>query len=235
MSGQHHHDDFAFEPVPGLPKQLPPEETILWRGAPAWGLLARKAFHVRKVAIYFAILFVWQVGARILEGAALAQITASAAWILGLSAVCLAILGGLAYAQSKATIYTLTDKRIIIRSGVALPVTINVPLKLIQGADLNRASDGSGDIAMKVDPSQRVYYTLLWPNVRPWRLAKPEPMLRALKDVDPVAHLLAKALESEAAAAGIESQRATLKTETAKGEAAPKGVSLDGPYGAATS
>jgi len=164
----HQHDDFAFEPIPGLPKRLPPEENILWRGAPAWSRLARRAFHIRKIAVYFALLFVWQVGARIFEGAAPAEIFSSATWILSLSAAGLALIALLAWAMARSTIYTLTNKRIIIRTGVALPVTINIPLKLIETARLNRHADGSGDIAMKADPKQRVYYSLLWPNVRPW-------------------------------------------------------------------
>lgn len=37
----HGHDDFAVEPIPGLP-ELPPEgEHILWQGAPCWHALAR--------------------------------------------------------------------------------------------------------------------------------------------------------------------------------------------------
>ncbi len=42
----------------GLPGQLPPGETILWQGAPHWRALARDAFHVRGVAVYFALLAV---------------------------------------------------------------------------------------------------------------------------------------------------------------------------------
>ena len=220
----HQHDDFAFEPIPGLPKRLPPEEKILWRGAPAWSRLARRAFHIRKIAVYFALLFVWQVGARILEGAAPAEVFSSATWILTMSATGLGIIALVAWAMARATIYTLTNKRIIIRTGVALPVTINIPLKLIQAARLNRNADGSGDLAMKVDPEQRVYYSLLWPNVRPWHLAKPEPMLRALDAVDPVAELLTEALTKETLLAQAEETGETVEgvTTEAKGPAKEK-------------
>ncbi len=238
MSPRDHHDDFAFEPVPGLPKRLPPEEKILWRGAPAWRRLARRAFHIRKIAAYFAILFVWQVGARIFEGGGLAEVTASASWILGLSATGLGIIALIAYVMARSTIYTLTNKRIIIRTGVALPVTINIPLKLIRSADLKMNADGSGDIAMTADPKQRVYYTLLWPNVRPWRLAKPEPMLRCLDKVEPVAELLSEALRKEALLAEAEENGAD-ETIAAKpqGHGASKPqreeMALGGRYGAA--
>ena len=36
-----HHDDFNFEPVHSLPAALPPDEHILWQGAPNPCRLAR--------------------------------------------------------------------------------------------------------------------------------------------------------------------------------------------------
>jgi hypothetical protein len=44
------HDDFAFEPVPGLPAPLPKGERILWQGSPRWQSLARTAYYVNIVA-----------------------------------------------------------------------------------------------------------------------------------------------------------------------------------------
>ena len=38
------HDDFATEPVPGLPGHLPPGEVVLWQGRPDAWRLAREAF-----------------------------------------------------------------------------------------------------------------------------------------------------------------------------------------------
>ena len=49
-----HHDDFASEPVPGLPERPPAGERILWQGAPDRRTLARTAYHTRLVAAYFA-------------------------------------------------------------------------------------------------------------------------------------------------------------------------------------
>ena len=45
------HDDYAGEPIPGLPADLPEGERLLWQGSPAWMSLAVRAFHIRKVAI----------------------------------------------------------------------------------------------------------------------------------------------------------------------------------------
>ena len=38
----HEHDDFAVEPLPGLPAQPPKGEVILWQGRPQTFALARR-------------------------------------------------------------------------------------------------------------------------------------------------------------------------------------------------
>ena len=69
-----------FEPVHGLPAHLPQGERLLWQGAPSWRSLAIRAFHVRKVAIYFGLFGLWQIGSALASGqglpAALASIQA---------------------------------------------------------------------------------------------------------------------------------------------------------------
>ena len=52
-----------FEPIRGLPGDLPEGETILWQGAPNWLTLAEQAFHVRAVAAYFALMLLWRLTA----------------------------------------------------------------------------------------------------------------------------------------------------------------------------
>jgi hypothetical protein len=64
------------------------------------------------------------------------------------------------------------------------------------GADLRR--DGSGDIALRLSESGKLGYIVLWPHVRRWRMARPEPMLRALPDAAKVAQVLARGLAASA-------------------------------------
>jgi hypothetical protein len=47
-------------------------------------------------------------------------------------------------------------------------------------------------------------YSNLWPHVRPWRLANPEPMLRSIPEAERVAQILSNALVAELPAGSIE-------------------------------
>ena len=47
-------------PPEGLPGPLPPGERLLWQGRPALLSLARRAFHVDLVALYFGGLALYQ-------------------------------------------------------------------------------------------------------------------------------------------------------------------------------
>ena len=53
VSATHEHE---WEAAPGLPSTLPAGERIVWQGSPDWKQLAVHAFHVRKIAVYFALM-----------------------------------------------------------------------------------------------------------------------------------------------------------------------------------
>ena len=183
------HEDYAFEPVRGLPARLPEGERLLWQGAPSWWRLAVHAFHVRKVAIYFALVAVWQVWS--------AGNASPLPWLALAAVASIAILTGLAWLYARTPVYTLTSKRVVIRSGLALPVTLNLPLSMIDKASLRRHGRGpAGSIALEIIRPDRVAWLVLWPNVRPWTLNHPQPFLRALDDADVVVPLLSDALRT---------------------------------------
>jgi hypothetical protein len=72
-------------------------------------------------------------------------------------------------------------------------VTYNLPLKRIAAADLSTVPGGHGDIALALAPGDRIAWLQLWPHARPWRLAQPEPALRAVPDAAVVARRLTQA------------------------------------------
>ena len=185
--------EYEMEPVPGLPGLLPKGETIIWQGAPNWLVLARTAFHTGTVAAYFAALTVFALGAALWRGVEAPSDLAGVAITVGGMIVGLALLHLLAWAVARSTIYTLTDRRVVLRFGVALPKCINLPLGIIGNVDLRHRANGTGDLAIKLNSEQRLGYAALWPHVRAWHYVEPQPMMRAVPDVDAVATLLARA------------------------------------------
>lgn len=186
------HDDLHIEPVRGLPEALPDGERILWQGSPSVAALARDALRVRWVAGYFVLLFAWKalVGMAVSDpGPALVQAT----FWLALGAVACALLWAIAWVQAKATVYTITDARVVMRIGAALTMTVQFPYRWIGAADLMAASDGTGTIALRTLGGTRFSYLVLWPHARPWRLNPTQPALRCIPDAAAVARLLAEA------------------------------------------
>lgn len=180
--------------VRGLPGDLPEGEQVLWQGSPDWREFAVRVFHTRFVAGYFAILCTWSIFATLWEGGTLAAALSSAVWSMVGGALALGLLYYLAWLIARTTIYTLTNKRIAMHYGVALPMTINIPLRCIDSAGLRVYPRGTGDIPLVLKGPDRFAYFHLWPNARPMRYAKAEPMIRAVADVEDAAQIIARAL-----------------------------------------
>jgi hypothetical protein len=186
------HDD---EAAPGLPAPLPTGERLLWRGAPDWRVLARRSFHLGKLAAYFGVLVVWQFVSSLADGGGTAGALAATVWTLPVAALGLGLVALLSWLVATNTVYTLTDRRVVMRVGVVLTVTFNLPLKRIEAARLHPLPGGAGDIALQLHPDDRIGYIHLWPHARPWHFARTEPMLRALPDAAAVADQLTQALK----------------------------------------
>ncbi|MFY8152267.1 MAG: photosynthetic complex putative assembly protein PuhB, partial [Hyphomicrobiales bacterium] len=130
------HDDFAFEPIPGLPARPPEGETILWQGGPDWRGLAWRAFHVREVAFYFGALVAAQPVLALIQGTPLAATLLPMTWIALAGSIAAGLLAALAWLAARGTVYTITNRRLVMRFGIALPMTINLPFALVAGASL---------------------------------------------------------------------------------------------------
>jgi hypothetical protein len=185
--------EHEFEAQYGLPEELPTGERILWQGTPDWKVLARRVFHVRKVAVYFALMLAWRFASAFADSQSMIDAFASLAWLAPIFALGLGLLLLLGWWSARSTAYTLTNKRIVMRIGIVLTVTYNLPLKRLESADLHDAGNGCQDIALTLERGTRIAWLHLWPHVRPWRVAQTQPMLRALPDAQAVSALLAAA------------------------------------------
>lgn len=189
--------------APGLPEHLPPGETVLWRGKPDWRSLAIRAFHARKMAIYCGVLMAWRLGADISAGLPAGEVALGMVYMLPLLAAGVGIPTALGWLYARSTVYTVTSRRVVMRIGAALPMTLNLPFRGIGNVSLRRFADGTGDLPLALLGKNRIAYLHLWPHARPWRLAKPEPMLRCVPDAQSVAAILAQAM-SEAVPGKVE-------------------------------
>ncbi|MFO6465212.1 photosynthetic complex putative assembly protein PuhB [Jannaschia sp. KMU-145] len=190
------HDDFDQEPIRGLPELLPEGEEILWQGSPDWWALTKESLSVRGVALYFGLLFGWQTvsaAADVPWATALAQ----SSFYLVLGAVTCAILAAIGWCQAKAAIYTITNRRVILRIGAALTMTLQFPFRWIAAADLTTRKDGTGTIALRTLGETRFSYLMIWPHLRPWRFTPTQPALRAIPKAAEVARLLAEAAQAD--------------------------------------
>lgn len=186
----HEHE---FEAAHGLPETLPRGERILWQGVPDWRLLAIQVFHVRAVAIYFAVLLGWRAANVVYDGGGATQALLSVALLAPLALLALALLTVLAWLSSRTTVYTLTNRRVVMRVGIVLSITFNLPLRQVESAGLRPVRGGHGDIALVLAPGERIAYLHLWPHVRPWQLRRTQPMLRCVADAATVGQLLTRA------------------------------------------
>lgn len=192
MSIESHGHEYEFEPQYGLPERLPPGEHILWQGSPDFATLARRVFRVRVLALYFALLLASRAGLVLGAGGGLDEALRSIQWLTPVALLGLASVATLAWLTARTTVYTLTDKRVVMRVGIVLTVTFNLPLNAIASAALRRHTNGFGDITLVLAGRDRIAWLQLWPSVRPWRFARPEPMLRAV----PSAALVAARLQT---------------------------------------
>ena len=187
------HHEHEFEAAPGLPEALPAGEHILWQGSPDWKRLAVDAFHVKRLTIYFAAMLLLQVVLSWDTSASL-RMNLGALTISGsLALIALGLLALTAKLSASTTMYTLTNKRIVMRIGIVLTLSFNLPLRWIQAAQIKPQTDGFGDIALELKGDDRIAYLHLWPHARPWYINQPQPLLRNIADIQNVGQLLHKA------------------------------------------
>lgn len=187
--------EHEYEPLPGLPGNLPQGETLLWQGAPRWRSLGRFAFHDRKLVLYFVVLLGWYAIATTLREGVLAA-AGGTALFAGLALLAVAFVEVLAWLVARTTLYTITSHRVVMRFGIALPITINLPFKVITAAALKTNSDGTGDLQLALAPTQKVSYFMLWPHIRSSHFFVPKPVLRAVPNAAKAAAILGRALAS---------------------------------------
>ena len=197
------HDEFASEPVRGLPERPPEGETILWQGRPHGWWLTWDSLSLPWVAGYFVALTLWRFFT-VIDQVTMMRAMALSVPFLIMGAIVIALLLVVGYVQARATVYTITNRRVAMRIGAALTVTLNLPYSQIANADLRRGRGGTGTIALDLMGDTKLSYLVCWPHVRPWRMGRAQPALRSIPDAENVARILAEAAETRVATPQIE-------------------------------
>ena len=178
----------------GVEMPLPEGERVLWQGNPSRGALALHAFHARKIAIYFCVLIVMTALFARGEAQPMQFFTTSALWLAIGGAMSTAFAFTVAMLSSRTSLYAITERRVVMKIGIALPVVLNIPLNIIDAVGVKKRADGSGELSLKLANKSRVAYAVLWPHARAWHVRYPEPLLRGIPNVDVVGDLLKQAL-----------------------------------------
>ena len=187
--------EYAYEPTRGLPGVLPQDEQILWQSSPDWKIMAMTALHIRLCLAYFAAIVIWLATHGDVNSA------------MAVSVLCICVTGLFAlfaWGVERTTVYTLTNKRLVLRIGVALNKCINLPLSEIRSADLKMLPSGHGNIVLSLKGAPRLGYIMLWPHARSLRFVTPQPTLRAIPDASAFAALLFKTTQAVQPVAPVE-------------------------------
>ena len=188
-------DDFAVEPIEGLPELLPKGEVILWQGRPNWLRLTIESLNLWWVIGYFGLLAAWRFLSVIDYMPFGTSISASIPFLFVAAFVGL-LLCSVGYIQAKATLYTITNRRVAMRIGAALTVTLNLPFTKIDNAAVAIKRGGFGNIAFETSGKTKFSYFVLWPHARSWYCSKPQPTLRCIADIEKVSSILGDAAKS---------------------------------------
>lgn len=184
--------------IRGVPHPLPAGEHVLWEGAPAHGAMATHVFHRRLFALYFAAITGWWVTHTTVA-------IGSSDWLtglggrLGLAFVVLAIVEVLSRVSARTSWYAITNRRVVLKIGMVIEMSINIPFSIIESAGVGTFRDGTGQVMLTLVKSSRLAYIALWPHCRVFSVNQPQPILRGLADAQHVGTLLANAVAEAAA------------------------------------
>lgn len=182
----------ALGSVHELPAALPDGEHVVWQGSPSWWALAR-SLHIKLVTVYMVVLLGWYVGDGLWHGepAPLLHIARMSA----IAILAVVLFASYAFLVCWSTSYTATNRRLIIQSGIALPISFNIPFSILASIDWRASNDDSGDIVLSLEQGNKIGYLAIWPHARPWQLSQVHPMLRAIPQVKNVAGQLARLVD----------------------------------------
>jgi fumarate reductase subunit C len=200
--------EHEIEPVPGLPGRLPDGEFIVWQGQPTFNIVMTRLLRARWIAIYFAIAALWSVAVGINNSEDAWQLLGRVTFIAVAAIILFGLMALCARLIAKTSLYTLTNRRVVMRVGIAISASFNLPFKQIAGADFRVGKDGSGDVALTLKSGHGLSGSVFFPHQRGGLWRKLSPQLICLPDAKMVAEKLAQQLRAYAPTSQETAERA---------------------------
>ena len=190
--------EHEIEPVPGLPGRLPDGEYIVWQGQPVFKIVMTRLLRARWIAFYFAIAALWSVAVGLNNSEGAWQLLGRLSFIAVATIVVFGLMALYARAVAKTSLYTLTNQRVVMRVGIALSASFNLPFKQISGADFRVGSDNAGDVALTLKSGHGLSGSVFFPHQRGGLWRKLSPQMICLPNAKEVAEKLAQQLRAYA-------------------------------------
>lgn len=173
---------------------LAPGETIVWQGRPATLALMRHVFHLHLIGAYLLLIQALNAYASYRKGLDLIGALRWAVPLAVASLAAFAIFAALAWFSARSTHYVITDRRLVMKFGLAMPATLSIPFPMIERLSVTLGSGRCGDIPVRMRHGHHIPYLKLWPHARPWQFRQPEPMLRCVPQAGRIAALASRAI-----------------------------------------
>ena len=181
--------------LPGeVSRSIPEGEIVCWVGRPYWISLGFNVFGIKYLLLYFIISAFYAISQIELVFSFRAFIGEYISFIIS-GIIASVILFLLAYFAAQHTCYVITEKRLVIRTGIALVFLLNVPLKNVISIDKQSLFRGYGNLSFKPQSKKRIPYSSCWPSVRGSSFLKPIPTFRSIANIEEIGRIVGEMAE----------------------------------------
>ena len=175
-------------------RSIPDGERVCWIGKPNWISFGFNAFGIKYLVVYFILSAFYAISQIELVFSFGAFIGEYISFIVS-GIIAGLILFLLAYFAAQHTCYVITEKRLVIRTGIALVFLLNVPLKNVTSIDKQSLLRGYGNLSFKPQSKKRIPYFSCWPSVRGGSFLEPIPTFRSIANIEAIGDIVGEMAE----------------------------------------
>ena len=170
-------------------RSIPKGERVCWTGKPNWISFGFHAFGIKYILIYFIVSAFYAISQIELVFSFKAFIGEYISFVVS-GMIASLILFMLSYFSAQHTYYVITEKRLVIRTGIALVFLLNVPLKNVISIDKQSLFYGYGNLSFKPQSKKRIPYFSCWPSVRRGSFLNPVPTFRSIANIEQIGKIV---------------------------------------------